>query len=133
MNQRALYAWRLISAGSATVPAGASATNFWTSVDLGDGTYPAVNSKGREFKVVITYGGASAGTEINWQVCESAASASGATAIAGASATTGSTSGITEIHAKTVSRYVSLYCPTITGSYGQASAIMLVELKNSQT
>lgn len=133
MRQKALYAWRLNSSGSTTVPAGASAANFWASVDLGDSTYPAVNSNGREFKVVILFDSASAGTSVNWQVAESAASASGATAIAGASATTGSTAGIQEIHAKTNKRYISLYCPTVTGSYGYAGAIALVELKNSQT
>lgn len=132
MRQKALKAWSLITAGSSLVPAGASAANFWTSVDLGDSTYPAVNSNGREFKVVILNGAGSASTAITWQVAESAASATGATAITGASATTGSVAGLTEIHCKTNKQYVSLYCPTVTGSYANCSAIMLVELKNSQ-
>lgn len=131
MRQRALKAYPLITTGSYAVAAAASAANYWASVDLANSSWPSVHQGLREFKTVITVNGASAGTTATWQLNESSASASGATAITGASVSTGSTSTTVEIHGKTALRYVSLTCTT-TGSYAAATAVAILEGRYSQ-
>lgn len=131
MRQRALKAYPLITTGSSVVAAAASAANYWASVDLAAAAWPTVHTNGREFKVVIVVTAPSAGTTATWQVNESAASASGATAITGASVATGSTAGTVEVHAKTTKQYISLTCTT-TGSYAAATAVAILEGRYSQ-
>ena len=131
MRQRALKAYPLITTGSYAVTAAASAANYWASVDLANSAWPTVHQGLREFKVIITTTAPCTGTTATWQLNESSASASGATAISGASVATGSTGQTVEFHGKTSKQYISLTCTT-TGSYAAATAVALLEGRYSQ-